>query len=149
MTPAEMKKVHDAHIAAENRQDVEAALATYHEACFLEPVQLGIRLQGKPLVSLAYAAAYQAFPDAVFRIDGEAFGEETMAVWGVVTATMRREWMGLPPTGRRVEYPMVSIIPFEDELMAGERQFSDLASWCDQLGLSIERVRSAFESFRA
>jgi len=143
-----MRRVHDVHIAAENRQDVEGALATYHEGCFLEPVPLGVRLQGKQLVALAYHATYQAFPDAVFHVEGEAFGEQVMVVWGIVTATMRREWMGLPPTGRRVEYPMASVIPFKDGLMAGERQFSDLATWCEQLGLSIEAVRSAFESLR-
>jgi len=36
MTPAEMKRVHDAHVAAENRRDAAAAAATCHPEGFIE-----------------------------------------------------------------------------------------------------------------
>ncbi len=148
MTQEEMQGVFASHLAAENRQDVDGALATYHEHCFLEPVPFGARLEGKRAVGLVYHATYRAFPDAVFRVEGEAFGRDVMVVWGTVTATLRAEWLGLPPTGRRATYPMAAVVHFRDALMEGERQYWDLASCCQQLGLSLEEVRGALASLR-
>jgi len=52
------------------------------------------------------------------------------------THTQRMDWMlpGLPPTGRRVEIPLVAIIGFAEGKVAFERIYWDQASVLVQLG---------------
>ena len=38
MTPEEMKKLHDEHLAAVDGRDLDAVMATYHDDCFHENV---------------------------------------------------------------------------------------------------------------
>ena len=56
MTPAAMKQVHDAHVAAENRRDAGAAAATCHPEGFIENVALGVRFQGHAQIVAQYTA---------------------------------------------------------------------------------------------
>lgn len=143
MTPQEMEAVQDRHVAAENRQDLDAAVATYHEECYYENVALGIRFEGKQGVALQYAATFNTFPDFEGRIEGRAFGRDLLVEWGRFSGTAKGEFMGLQPTGKRVEVPFCAVITFRDGLMEGEKVFFDLATLCDQAGVSIEEVRAA------
>ena len=143
MTPEEMVKVQDAHIAAENSHDSEAAVATFADECFYEIVALGIRFDGKQGVALQYAALFHTFPDSDFRVDGRAFSEDTLVEWGTFSGTMTGEFLGVAPTGRRLDLPIIAVVPFTGGLMAGERVYYDIATVCDQLGLGLEEVRAA------
>src|SRR5438874_12089156 len=53
------------------------------------------------------------------------------------TITIRMDWMlpGIPPTGRRVEVPLVVIVRFRDGKLAHEHIYWDQASVLVQLGL--------------
>ena len=53
------------------------------------------------------------------------------------THTMEMEWMlpGVPPTGKRVEIPLVAIVHFRDGKLAHEHIYWDQASVLVQLGL--------------
>ena len=53
------------------------------------------------------------------------------------THTVEMDWMlpGIPPTGRRVEIPLVVIIHFRDGKLAHEHIYWDQASVLVQLGL--------------
>jgi steroid delta-isomerase-like uncharacterized protein len=143
MTPEEMVKVQDEHIAAENRGDVDAAVATFVDDCFLEIVALGLKFEGKQGVALQYATLFYTFPDAVLSIDGRAFGDDVLAEWGTFAGTMKGEFMGLAPTGRRLDLPFIAVVSFKDGLMQSERAYYDIASLCDQLGVGVEEVRAA------
>src|SRR5437762_8715635 len=89
MTAAEMKQVHDAHVAAENRRDAAAAAATCHPEGFIENVALGVRFEGHAQIAAQYAALFHAFPDAEMMQEGEAFGTDVLVAWGVFRGTMR------------------------------------------------------------
>lgn len=143
MTPEEMEKVQDAHVAAENRQDVDAAVATYHDDCSYENVPLGLRFEGTQGVALQYAATFNTFKDFEGRIEGRAFGDDLLVEWGMFSGTATGEFMGLAPTGKRVEVPFCAVITFKEGKMEGERVFFDLATLCDQAGVSIDEVRAA------
>jgi steroid delta-isomerase-like uncharacterized protein len=143
MTPEEMVKVQDEHIAAENRGDVDAAVATFVDDCFLEIVALGLKFEGKQGVALQYATLFYTFPDAVLNIDDRAFGDDTLVEWGTFTGTMKGEFMGVAPTGRRLELPFIAVVRFKDGLMESERAYYDIASLCDQLEIGIDEVRAA------
>jgi carboxymethylenebutenolidase len=53
------------------------------------------------------------------------------------THTMRMDWMlpGIPPTGKRVEVPLVAIVRFRGDKLAHEHIYWDQASVLVQLGL--------------
>src|SRR5438094_6359363 len=53
------------------------------------------------------------------------------------THTVRMDWMlpGIPPTGKRVEVPLVAIVRFRNDKLAHEHIYWDQASVLVQLGL--------------
>jgi carboxymethylenebutenolidase len=53
------------------------------------------------------------------------------------THTVRMDWMlpGIPPTGKRVEVPLVAIVRFRGDKLAHEHIYWDQASVLVQLGL--------------
>jgi carboxymethylenebutenolidase len=72
------------------------------------------------------------------------------------THTVEMDWMlpGIPPTGRRVEIPLVVVVQFQGEKMAGEHIYWDQAGVLAQLGLldtaklpvvGIEQARKALD----
>jgi carboxymethylenebutenolidase len=72
------------------------------------------------------------------------------------THTIQMDWIlpGIPPTGKRVEVPLVVCIQFRDGKMAGEHIYWDQASVLAQLGLldaarlpvvGIEQARKALD----
>ena len=146
MTPAAMKQVHDAHVAAENRRDAAAAAATCHPEGFIENVALGVRFEGHAQIAAQYAALFHAFPDAEMMQEGEAFGTDVLVAWGVFRGTMRGPFFGVAPTGRRIAIPFVNVVPFRDGLMLGERAYFDLATLCAQAGLALEDLRAGGRS---
>ena len=149
MTPNEMKAVHDRHIDAENRKDLEGALATYVDDCFYEVVALGARVDGKDAVRGVYTGTMTGLPDGHLDIDGEAFGANTLIVWGTYRATTDGSFLGQEPTHKRIAFPMIVVNSFRDGLMEGERIYFDLATICEQAGYSIDKVLEATAPLRA
>jgi len=149
MTKEEMRAVAERHVAAENAGDVAGALATYHPDCFYENAALGVRFVGPDAVAMQYGALFSALPDAELEEDGTAYGDNVFTHWGTFRGTVSGEFLGLPPTGRRIAIPFAAIFYFKDGLMEGERVFFDLATFCEQASLSVGAVQAAAQSLRA
>jgi steroid delta-isomerase-like uncharacterized protein len=147
MNQDEMLRLFEAHRQAEAARDVDAILETFVEDCFLETIALGLRAEGKATVKAAYEAQYfVAFPDLDPDDQGMAFGDDVMVVWGFLRGTSKGEWLGVPPGGGSFSVPFANVVPFKDGLMAGEAVYFDLATLCDQAGLSTDEVRAAAKS---
>jgi steroid delta-isomerase-like uncharacterized protein len=149
MTAEQMHEVAARHVAAEDQRDARGAAATYNRDCFYETPALGTHFTGKDQVEMQYTGLFAAFPDGIVEYEGEAYGKDVLAHWGTFRGTLSGEFLGLAPTGRRVEFPVVALLFFKDGLMAGERVFYDLATLCDQAGLSVEAVRDAARTLTA
>jgi steroid delta-isomerase-like uncharacterized protein len=137
-TPETMKRVHDEHVAAENRADLEAAIATYHEDCFYHNVPGGFRATGKDEIRLYYSALMAGIPDGQLTIEGEVFGDDVLVTWGTFRGTSTGPLFGVEPTGKSVELPVMSRITFHDGLMQGEHLYYDLATLAEQVGTPVE-----------
>jgi steroid delta-isomerase-like uncharacterized protein len=148
MTPNEMKALHDRHLDAENRKDLEGALATYNDDCFYEVVALGGRIEGKDAVRGVYIGTMSGLPDGRLQVDGEAFGDNTLVAWGTYHATTGGSFLGQEPTNRRIAFPMIVINSFRNGLMQGERIYFDLATVCEQAGYDLAKVREATAALR-
>jgi steroid delta-isomerase-like uncharacterized protein len=149
MTREQMKEVAERHLAAEARHDADAAAATYGEDCFYENTAFGTRFRGRQGVALQYAANFAAIPDSEAVIEGEAYGENVIVHWGTFRGTVTGDFMGLPPTGRRIALPFAGVLFFKDGLMQGERIFFDLATLCEQAGYRLEQAQASIKALRA
>ena len=143
VTPAEMKKLQDEHVAAETRKDLVGAMAGYREDCYYQNVPLGFRIQGRDQVAAYYQRTWVALPDGEVTIEGEAFGEDVAVHWGTFRGTFRGGLLGVAPTRRPLELPVIAVLTFRDGKIRAEHLAFDLATFCDQVGMSVDDARSA------
>ena len=106
ITPAFLADFSDAW----NRHDLPALMRFMHPECVFEgaagPLACGQRHSGLEAVSLAFAAAWQAFPDAQWR-NGRHWvqGERGVSEW---------TFTGTAADGSRVEADGVDLFTFKD-----------------------------------
>jgi len=144
-----------AHMAAEDRQDLDATLATFTDDCYYEVPGLGIALRGKDEIRRWYEDTFAAIPDLrntdelYYESEGNVFFEAS------IEGTHLGSWAGWAPTGRRFRLPLLVRIPIAaDGLMEAEIVHFDNAGLFMQLGIlprqgSVqERAIQAIHRFR-
>lgn len=120
------------HAAAENRHDVEATIATFHQARYEFN---GNPSDGEEAVRELLQGLVQGFPD--FHADIRKIRHADDAVFGeaIITGTHDGEWAGLPPTGRRIEVPVAAIFEFDEDRLLCEKVYMDFAAVLTQIGV--------------
>jgi predicted ester cyclase len=150
MDREDMLRLFEAHREAEAARDINGILDTFVPDPFLETMALGLRSEGREAVRAAYEMQFfSAFPDLAPDDEGMAVGDETVVVWGRLRGTSRGDWLGVPPGGGSFDVPFANVVPFRDGLMAGEIIYFDLATLCEQAGISLEAVRAAAAARRS
>jgi steroid delta-isomerase-like uncharacterized protein len=149
MTAPQIREIVHRHFDAEARHDATAAAATYAKDGYYHHVPLDLRLEGRDAVAAGYAANFAAFPDSQTVDEGEVVEGHTYVHWGRFHATVSGSWLGLPPTHRRLDLPVVAVIEVRDGSMVGETLYYDLHTLCSQAGYSLDTVRAAAERIRA
>jgi len=122
------------HLDAENRHDMEDTLATLTDDCVFEDLALGRRFEGHAGATAYYRMWWEA-------LDTEVVPERLHLV-EPATAVAETTWrgahggpfLGIAPTGRTVEVPVVLVADLRDGLMSGERIYWDRATVLEQLG---------------
>jgi steroid delta-isomerase-like uncharacterized protein len=144
-----------AHMEAEDRQDIEATVATFTEDCYYRVPGLGIELRGKDEIRRWYAESFQAVPD--FRNSDERYYESDGNVFfeANIEGTHLGTWAGWAPTGRKFKLPILVRIPIApDGLLEAEIVYFDNAGLFMQLGIipaqgsRQERVMQAIHRLR-
>ena len=79
------------------------------------------------------AGLFATFPDFDNEHPQLHHAEEAVVVECVVTGTRRSPFAGVPPTGRRIEVPLVVNFDFDGDLLIGEKVDFDLAALIQQL----------------
>jgi len=134
-----------AHMAAEDRRDIDATVATFTEHCYYEVPGLRIALRGKEEIRLWYQELFAAIPD--FRNSEERYWQADGNVFfgAFMEGTHLGTWHGWAPTGRSFRSPMLVRIPIAaDGLMEAEIVYNDSADVFMQLGV-LPRQGSASE----
>ena len=92
-------------MAAEDRQDLDATLATFTDDCYYRVPGLGIELRGKDEIRRWYEDLFAAIPD--FRNSDERYWEAEGQVFfaRLHEGTHLGTWHGWAPTGRSVQEP--------------------------------------------
>jgi steroid delta-isomerase-like uncharacterized protein len=138
-----MMSVFRLHREAEARRDYDAVMDTFTTDCYLETVALGLRSEGREAARASYVGYFTAFPDLVPEDQGFAAGDDVLVSWGILRGTSAGDWLGVPPSGRSFAVQFTNVSTFKDEHMWGETIYFDLATLCEQAGLSVDAIRAA------
>jgi steroid delta-isomerase-like uncharacterized protein len=140
MPPEALAQLLRRHLEAENARRMDDTLATLTADCVFDDRALGRVFHGRDGAADYYRMWWDAFAPTVspehlyWRDDG-----------GIVAETRYRGvhdglYLGIEPTGREIDVPVLILAHFADGLMAGERFYYDLATIGRQLGAVPARV---------
>jgi steroid delta-isomerase-like uncharacterized protein len=120
------------HAEAENRHDVEATIATFHHPRYEFN---GHPSDGEEAVRELLQGFMHGFPDSHIEPTRLRHIDDGVLVEGVITGTHDGEWAGMPPTGRRIEVPVVGIFEFDADRLLCEKVHLDMATVLRQIGV--------------
>jgi steroid delta-isomerase-like uncharacterized protein len=120
------------HADAENRHDVEATIATFHHPRYEVNGQPS---DGTEAVRELLQGLMDGFPDFHIDMGKMRHADDAVIGEGLITGTHDGEWAGIPPTGRRVEFPVVTIFEFDGDRLLCEKAYFDMATVLTQIGV--------------
>ena len=140
MNGDQLQEFIDRYNDAWNAHDVEAIVAMHTEDSVFENHVTGDRNVGRDQIATAITGIYTVFPDLSFEGRTQYLREDLVVQeWtarGTHEGTMTRGGLEVPPTGKRVEYEGMDIIPIRDGLVARKDVYSDSITLLRQLGLT-------------
>jgi predicted ester cyclase len=128
-----------AHLEAENNRDLDATLATFKAGVARLELPGGEIADGPDEVADTYRDLFSAFPDlsspdlqpgSLCHHGDIVIGETRLQ------GTHMRTFRGLPPTGRRIDMPLVAIFEFDGPDLLCERVHWDRLTLFIQLGVA-------------
>jgi steroid delta-isomerase-like uncharacterized protein len=127
------------HIRLENEHDLEGVLQTFGDAAHYDDEPWAEHYHGRDGVRQFYEQLMKALPDLEIDVQRRHVADEAILVEVVIRGTHLGRWRGLPPTARRIEFPLCGIYTFDiDDRLAGERIYYDRATVLRQLGVFHE-----------
>jgi steroid delta-isomerase-like uncharacterized protein len=124
------------YLDAVSRQDFDGIRRLFHPKYSYTGGE-GQRLEG-PEAGVAVARMYTAaFPDLTLEVQRmHAAGEDVAVTEFVARGTHRGEFMGIAPTGRRVEVPVCNVVEVQGGKILAEREYFDTGLVLQQLGVA-------------
>jgi steroid delta-isomerase-like uncharacterized protein len=135
---AQLRPLIDRYNDAWNRHDLEAIIALHAEDMVFENHTAGERAEGEA-VRGHIARIFEAWPDIAFRSRRLYVRDDLVVQEWTATAThtreLRRGAVTAQPSGRRLEWEGVDVIPFENGRIKRKDVYSDSLSILRQAGL--------------
>jgi steroid delta-isomerase-like uncharacterized protein len=131
---AERARVVREHMAAENRHDFDATIATFDHPRY-ELVGTGQVFDGEEEVRGYFSASRTAFPDQRNEVHSFRHADDAVVVEFDLLGTHQGEFYGYAPTGREFCVRMCAFFEFEGDRIACERIYFDSSAIPRQLGL--------------
>src|SRR5438046_3454463 len=144
LSPAKeaLRKLWEEHVQYEfSTRNTEDTLATMVEDAYVNHIPVLTGGSGRDELRAFYSKRFipQMPPDTEMTSVSRTIGEDQIVDEMIFkfTHTIPMDWMlpGIPPTGKRVEVPLVAIVRFRDNKLAHEHIYWDQASVLVQLGL--------------
>jgi steroid delta-isomerase-like uncharacterized protein len=140
MDGPELQELIDRYNAAWNAHDVEAIVSMHTDDSVFENHVTGEVNVGREEIGRAIAGIFAVFPDLSFETR-RAYVRKDLVVqeWtarGTHQGPMTRSGIEVQPTGRKVEYKGMDVIPIRDGLVARKDVYSDSITLLRQLGLT-------------
>ena len=144
LTPAQeaLSKLWEEHVRYEfSTRNTDDTLATMVEDAYVNHIPVLTGGSGRDELREFYSKRFipQMPPDTEMTPVSRTIGEDQIVDEMIFkfTHTIQMDWMlpGIPPTGKRVEVPLVAIIRFRNGKLAHEHIYWDQASVLVQIGL--------------
>ena len=140
MDGQELQGFIDRYNAAWNEHDVETIVSMHTDDSVFENHVTDDVNVGREQIGRAITSIFAVFPDLAFETR-RAYIREDLVVqeWtarGTHAGTMTRSGIEVPPTGKKVEYKGMDVIPIRDGLVARKDVYSDSVTLLRQLGLT-------------
>ena len=116
------------------RRDPAALAAGYAENAVVSSPMFP-HAEGRTAIELSFAKLFHVFPDWDITVEEPCISGTRAMQAGKVRATQRGDFMGIPGTGKRVEFDCVLIFDFEDGRIKRERRVYDFTGMLIQLGV--------------
>lgn len=140
MDGAELQELIDRYNDAWNAHDVPAIVAMHTEDSVFENHVTGDLYVGRDDIGAAIGRIFGVFPDLSFEVRRQYVREDLVVQeWtarGTQDGPMTRAGIEVPPTGKRVEYRGMDVIPIRNGLVARKDVYSDSITLLRQLGLA-------------
>ena len=140
MDGPELEEFIDRYNAAWNAHDVDAILELHTEDSVFENHTTGDVNVGKEAIGTAIRGIFTVFPDLEFETRRRYVRDDLVVQeWtarGTHLGKMSRSGIDVEPTGKRVDYRGMDVIPIEDGLVARKDVYSDGVTLLRQLGLT-------------
>lgn len=129
----------DQHIRLENEHDLEGVLSTFGATAHYDDEAWSEHHVGLGGVRLFYQQLMTALPDLQIEVQRRHVTDDAILLEVMIRGTHLGGWRGLPPTGRRVDFPLCGVYTFDaDDRLAGERIYYDRGTVLRQLGVFHE-----------
>lgn len=127
------------HIRLENAHDLPAVMDTFGPSARYDDEPWDEHHTGREGVRAFYEQLLCALPDLQIEVTKEHASSEAVIVECLIRGTHGGTWRRLPPTGRRLEFPLCGVYTFDaDGKLAGERIYYDRAAVLRQCGVFRE-----------
>jgi predicted ester cyclase len=123
------------HMEAENAHEFERCIAAFRRPRY-EIVATGEVWDGQSGVNTLLEENERGFPDFRFEPATIHHAADAVIVEGRFKGTHRGVWRGLPPTMRKVDFPLIIVFQFEGDEMICERTYFDIGTPLRQLGVA-------------
>jgi steroid delta-isomerase-like uncharacterized protein len=127
------------HVRLENEHDLEGVLNTFGENAHYDDEPWDEHYEGRNGVRLFYEQLMNALPNLEIDVQRRHVADDAILLEVMIRGTHLGGWRGLPPTGRRVEFPLCGVYTFDSaNRLAGERIYYDRGTVLRQLGVFHE-----------
>ena len=116
--PAEHEEIRELwkrHSIAEENRDLPGLIATLTDDCVYELAGTDHRWEGHEGATRFYTGLLSAFPDIDFQLTDIVIGPQGVCEEADVVGTHRDAWLGIEPTGERLEWKVVIFFPWDPE----------------------------------
>ena len=92
-------------------------------------------LQGRSAIEQGHRRWFSAFPDLVLTLEEVVAQDDIATLVFRATATHQDEFLGLPATGKRIEFRAVFLLKLRDHQIVYERRIYDFTGLLIRLGV--------------
>ena len=134
MTPDDVRAFVQDHAEHWASRDAALLAADHAENGVVESPTTGTH-HGRHQIEQSYERWFDAFPDLEFTIENVVADHDQAAVFFCLTGTHQSTFLGLPATGKRIEFRGVLLERFESGQLVHERRIHDFTGLMVRLGV--------------
>jgi steroid delta-isomerase-like uncharacterized protein len=136
-------KIVDEHVGRENQHDLDGIMGTFGATARYDDEPWDAHYTGRDGVRAFYGELLHAIPDLHIDVQRRHAGDEAVILEVIIRGSHLGAWRGLPPTGRRLAFPLCGVFTFDaDDRLAAETIYYDRATVLRQLGVFHEPERA-------